>query len=155
MGSGKTTVGGLVAELARTSHCDLDSLIEECAGMSVSEVFKTAGEGRFRALESSLLGSALEPGVVVSLGGGTPMEEANWALLQAMALTVFLDAPLETLLARVGGGEGRPLLAGGGSGAAARLLDARLPRYRQADHIVNAARPAPDVAQEVVALWRR
>jgi shikimate kinase len=73
MGSGKTTVGRLVAGRLQTPHRDLDSMIEESAGMTIAQLFVARGEAAFRALESELLPAALEPGVVASLGGGTPL----------------------------------------------------------------------------------
>ena len=155
MGSGKSTVARLVAERAGAPHRDLDSMIEERCGMPTAEIFATRGEAAFRALESELLPEALLPGAVVSLGGGAPLADANWALLRERAITVWLDAPLAKLLARAGGGTDRPLLAGRSAAQVRRLLEARLPRYREADHRVRADRAAHVVAEEVLELWRR
>ena len=154
MGSGKSTVAGLVALRAGAAHHDLDRMIEERCGMPIADIFATRGEAVFRALEAELLPEALLPGAVVSLGGGAPLAEANWALLSGRALTVWLDAPLPELLARARGAE-RPLLAGRSEPEVHRLLDDRLPRYREAHHRVKADRPADEVAEEVLQLWRR
>jgi shikimate kinase len=155
MGSGKSTVARLVAERAGAPHRDLDRMIEERCGMPIAEIFATRGEAAFRALESELLPEALLPGAVVSIGGGAPLAEANWAVLRERALTVWLDAPLPELLARAGGGTDRPLLAGRSASEVERLLETRLPRYREANHRVRADRAADVVAEEVLELWRR
>jgi shikimate kinase len=156
MGSGKTTVGRLVAGLLRTPHRDLDAMIEESAGMTIAQLFVARGEAAFRALESELLPAALEPGVVASLGGGTPLSEPNWSLIRRRAFTVWLDAPLPTLLARVEEERrARPLLDGRSPDELHDLLEARLGRYRAADRRVDAQRPAEEVAEEVCRLWAR
>ena len=88
MGSGKSTVGRLVAARAAVPHRDLDSLIEMRCGMTVADIFAQQGEAAFRALESEMLPEALQPVVVVSLGGGAVLRDSNWRLIQERALTV-------------------------------------------------------------------
>lgn len=153
MGSGKSTVGRLVAERARATCRDLDAMIEDRCGMAIADLFRSRGEDAFRALESELLPLALEPGVVASLGGGAPLVEANWAMIRERAVTVWLDAPLPALQARAGA-ESRPLLDGRSPDEVRALFDSRLSRYREADHRVDATRPPQEVAEEVLALWR-
>jgi shikimate kinase len=69
-------------------------------------------------------------------------------------MTVWLDAPLPELLARAAPRSARPLLDGRSDAEIAALLEARLPRYREADHRVRADRPLVEVVEEVYALWR-
>lgn len=154
MASGKSTVGQLVAARDGAPYHDLDEMVEASAGMTVRELFDRYGEEAFRELESRLLPAALEPGAVVSLGGGAPMRDDNWRLIRTRALTIWLDAPLVRLLDRAGGGEDRPLFGGRTEGELQELLRSRLPRYREADHRVDADRPPGLVAEEVWRLWR-
>jgi shikimate kinase len=155
MGSGKSTVGRLVAARACVPHRDLDTMIEERCGISVAEVFATRGEAAFRALEAEMLPEALEGEAVVSLGGGAVLADDNWALIRRRAVTVWLDAPLAVLVARADRGRTglRPLLDGRSPDEVLALFDARLPRYSAADHRVYAAAPAHEVAEEVYRLW--
>jgi shikimate kinase len=154
MGSGKSTVGALVAARAGVPHRDLDALIEERAGTSIADLFATRGEAAFRALETELLRGALEGDAVVSLGGGAVLADGNWALIRSRALTVWLDAPLPVLMARACVGQVvRPVLHGRTEAEAQAILQARLPRYSAADHRVDAVPPATVVAEEVYRLW--
>jgi shikimate kinase len=155
MGSGKSTVGRLVAERLQAPHRDLDAMIEESAGMTIGQLFADRGEAAFRALEAELLPVALEPGAVASLGGGTPLSELNWSLIRRRAFTVWLDAPLPVLLDRLGAGQhrARPLFDGRSPDQLEGLLQARLGRYRAANRRVDARRSAEEVAMEVCRLW--
>jgi shikimate kinase len=158
-GSGKSTVGRLVAARAGSPLRDLDAMVEARCGMEISRLFATRGEAAFRALEASLLPDALEPGAVAPLGGGTPVADANWATIRARAVTVWLDAPADVLLARLARDGCRPPLARGVDAGWAWLapseaaLEARLARYGEADHRVDATGPAEAVAEEVLSLW--
>jgi shikimate kinase len=153
MGSGKSTVGALVAERAGAPFCDLDSMIENEAGMTIPEMFATRSEVAFRALESRLLPEALQPGAVVALGGGTPVEDANWRLITERAITVYLDVPFQTIWKRIGPSGNRPLAAARSRDELESLLDERRPRYEQASHRIDNDRPLGTVADEVLNLW--
>ena len=154
MASGKSTVGSLVALRAGAPHHDLDAMIEDRSGMTISELFERSGEVAFRTLESELLPAALEPGAVASLGGGAALRDENWTLIRKQAVSVWLDVPLSELIARAGEKLDRPLLRGLGQQGLRTLLEARLERYRQADYRVDASRPLDVVADEVCRLWR-
>ena len=108
----------------------------------MADIFAQQGEAAFRALESEMLPEALEPVAVVSLGGGAVLRDGNWKLLQERALTIWLDAPLQVLLARAGPRGLRPLLDGRSEVQVRELLEARLPRYQAAAHRVDASGPA-------------
>lgn len=154
MACGKSTIGTLVAARTGAPYRDLDAMIEAQAGMAIRELFAREGEAAFRSLEARLLPEVLEPGAVAALGGGTPLRDDSWALIRERAVTVWLDVPLPVLLARAGPSEERPLLRGRTEDDLRSLLDARLPRYRQADYRVDASRPPEAVAEEVCQLWR-
>ena len=152
MGAGKTSVGRRVAELAGVPFTDLDDLVTSRRGLSVAEIFAVDGEAAFRAQEAAALPEALAAGGVVALGGGTPLDDASWQTVKAEAVSVFLDAPLDVALSRIGGAEGRPL-ASRGAEALRLLLESRLPRYREADHEVDASADVETVARAVLRLW--
>lgn len=153
MGSGKSTVGGLAAGRAHVPFYDLDLMIENAASMTIPEIFATRSEAAFRALESRLLPEALQPGAVVALGGGTPVDESNWGMITDRSITVYLDVPFQTIWKRVGGEANRPLVTGRSRSEFEALLDERRPRYEQASHRVDANRPPDAVADEVLNLW--
>src|SRR5260370_40503302 len=96
MGSGKTVVGGLIAQRSGAAFRDLDLMVEDQAGMAVSDIFAIHSEGVFRAIESSLLPKALQPDTVVALGGGAAIDHSNWNLIPELAPTVYLHASFET-----------------------------------------------------------
>jgi shikimate kinase len=153
MGSGKSTVGSRVADLAGAPFCDLDTVIENEAGMTIREIFASQSEDGFRVLESRLLPDALQPGAVVALGGGTPVDESNWRLISERAITVYLEVPFETIWKRVGPTSNRPLATARSRSELEALLDERRPRYEQASHRVDADRPPHVVADEVLKVW--
>ncbi|HUZ88161.1 MAG TPA: shikimate kinase [Candidatus Baltobacterales bacterium] len=153
MGCGKSVVGVLVAQRAGAPFHDLDLLIESEAGMSISEIFATRGEAAFRAQESRLLPTALAPGAVVAIGGGTPLDDENWRLITERSVTVFIDCGFETIWQRTSGTTDRPLAVGRSRDELEALLHVRLPRYREAVHVVNGDRPPDVVASEVLKIW--
>jgi shikimate kinase len=153
MACGKSTIGSLVAARTGAPYRDLDGMIELASGVAIVELFERDGEAAFRDLEARLLVEALAPGAVAALGGGTPLRDDSWALIRERAVSVWLDVPLPVLLARAGPGEERPLLRGRDEAGLRALLEARAPRYGEADHRVDASRPPEAVAEEVCRLW--
>lgn len=138
MGSGKTTVGRILAERSGALFVDLDAAIEQRAGMSVREVFEREGEPVFRRMEHEALRATLEiPDVVVATGGGTMVFEGNFRLIQANGLSVWLNPPFAAIVARVGalGKHDRPLFRD--ETQALALYRDRLPAYRRADLTVD------------------
>lgn len=153
MGSGKTFVGAAVAERTKSPFHDLDSMVEQEAGMTIPEIFATDGEPAFRALESRVLPRALQPGAVVALGGGSLIDDANWRLVDGNACIVYLEVPFETIWRRIQAQPGRPLASGRSRADVLALFEQRRPRYEQAAHSVDGDRPAEVVADEVIKLW--
>lgn len=114
MGAGKTAVGRILAERLGRCHLDTDEMVCAATGMTVAEIFATAGEGAFRAGEAAAVSAAVavvEPGVI-SVGGGALGDPATRRLLGASGRVVWLRADPATLAARLGSGDGRPLLTG-------------------------------------------
>ncbi len=153
MGSGKTVVGALVAERSHAVFHDLDLMIEDKAGMAISDIFATRSQAAFRKMESELLPVALEPGAVVALGGGTQVDDGNWKLLKERATTVYLQASFDIMWVRINDYGERPLAARLSRHQLEELLEERRPRYEEADHTVDANRPLDAVATEVLRLW--
>jgi shikimate kinase len=153
MGCGKSVVGVLVAKRAGAPFHDLDFVIENEAGMSISDIFESKGEAAFRAMESRLLPKVLLPDSVVALGGGAPIDEANWKLILERSTTVFLDCGFKTIWDRIHASTNRPLLASKSRAELEALLEERRPRYLEAIHRVDADRPADVVAEEILTLW--
>ena len=153
MGCGKSVVGVLVAQRAGAPFQDLDFVIEKEAGMPITDIFATRGEAAFRAMESRLLPDLLQPGAVVAVGGGAPIDEANWNVIVERSTTVFIDCGFDTMWDRINGTTTRPLLAGKSRPELVALLEQRRPRYMEATHRVDGDRPADVVAEEILKLW--
>jgi shikimate kinase len=153
MGSGKSVVGAIVAQRAGAPFNDLDLMIEREAGMPIPEIFAKGGEPAFRALETRLLPSALEPGSVVALGGGSLIDDANWEIVARLAETVYLDVPFQTMWDRIRRLTGRPLASGRSRDEVEGLFERRRARYEEAMHSVNGDRAPAVVADEVLKLW--
>lgn len=113
MGSGKTTVGALVAEKLGRPHVDTDLDVCEATGRSISQVFAADGEGAFRAEEARVTQAALarETPSVISVGGGAVLDLSTRWLLGRGGPVVWLRAAPETLAKRLGSASDRPLLA--------------------------------------------
>ncbi|MGB9976848.1 3-dehydroquinate synthase [Thermovenabulum sp.] len=110
-GSGKTTVGRMLAKKLNRPFLDLDILIEETERMTIPEIFQKFGEEKFREIESKLTIKVAElKNSVIALGGGTLMRPQNRESLKKCGTVVFLNPPLDTLLKRLQGDDTRPLL---------------------------------------------
>jgi len=112
MGSGKSRVGRALASRLGWDFLDTDERIERAAGMKIAEIFARAGEPEFRRLESEALAALPTRRCVVALGGGAVLSAENRRVLHEKGTLVWLDAPPETLVARMGESQKRPLLAG-------------------------------------------
>ncbi len=116
MGAGKSSVGQALARRLGCGFRDTDVEVERAAGRSVAEIFAAEGEAGFRARERAAVAACARAAGVVALGGGAIAEPESAALVSAAGTIVYLRARAETLLARVGDAEERPLLAGYGEG---------------------------------------
>ena len=113
MGSGKTTVGRLLAAGLATEHADLDDLIVQRAGRPITTIFAERGEGYFRQMEHQTLLQALKTPGVLSTGGGTPTIAMNAiSLKQSTVPVIWLTAGDQTTINRVKNDSSRPLVNG-------------------------------------------
>jgi shikimate kinase len=152
MGSGKSSVGRELARRFRAPFVDVDERIESAAGCRIRDLFGREGEPAFRVREKAALREVLSVrGCVVATGGGAFADEENRVLLRSYAPVVYLEAAVETLLERLAGDLGRPLLRGGDREEVVReLLSRREPGYRTADVTVRTdGRTVEDVAGQV------
>jgi len=153
MGTGKSCVGRVVADMLHFTFLDTDHVIEARAGKAISDIFAQDGEPAFRQWERRIVEELTRRHkTVIATGGGLPTDEANLASLKTHALVVCLWASPEAIWERVRGHNHRPLLNEPDPLAKIRvLLAAREPYYRQADVLVNTGmRSVREVAQHVV-----
>lgn len=150
MGTGKTTVGRLLATALGHRFFDTDALIEQVAGKTISEIFAESGEAGFRQLEAQVLSElSAYTNLTIATGGGIVLRRLNWSHLQ-QGLVVWLDAPVEVLLSRLRDDTTRPLLQGENPAQALEaLLEQRRSLYAEADLHIRIA--AEDTPEEIVA----
>eukprot|EP00951_Prasinocladus_malaysianus_P016136 scaffold125243_cov35-Prasinocladus_malaysianus.AAC.1 len=141
MGSGKSTVGQLLAKTLSYCYFDSDDLIEQLTQKNIAAIFAEDGEQTFREIESQVLAElGAYKTCVVSTGGGAVVEGKNWSYLQN-GVVVYLEGDSELLAKRVvaDGTDGRPMLEGSGDEYAKtldrinRLMEDRKVRYEKAD----------------------
>ena len=153
MGSGKSTVGSLLAQTWGVAFRDTDRDVEDTEGRPISEIFIDQGEAFFRGLERAAVAEALAAhDGVLSLGGGAVLDPGTRERLAGHRV-VFLHVGLADAVKRVGLGSSRPLLLGNVRARVKALLDERLPVYREvATHTVDTdGKSVEQVAQEVRA----
>ena len=157
MGTGKSSVGRMIADQLRFSFLDTDELIETRAGKSISAIFAEDGEAAFRKHEQTVVAElAARKRTVFSTGGGLGANPDNLASLKQHALVVCLWASPEKIWERVRGQSHRPLLQGPDPLAKIRqLLAERGPCYKQADVLLNTeVRTLREVTQQVLHQFR-
>jgi shikimate kinase len=155
MGSGKTTIGTLLARQLAWRFVDLDDRIEESAGLPIPQIFERLGEPAFRQIEADQLRAALgrasemKESTIFALGGGTYAQPGCPEFLRAAGVPVlWLDSPIEILLSRCMTMTGRPLFR---DEASFRTLYAqRLPSYQLADHRVDSSGETTQVVAEIL-----
>jgi shikimate kinase len=153
MGSGKSTVGRLLAARLDRPYLDLDQAVEEAAGRTVAEIFQDEGEASFREREeSALLALGEVPPRVVATGGGVAARTLLRERMRETGCVVWLQVRWETVLHRLGSERTRrPLFGLLRESGVRQLFETRQPSYRQAAHFaVNAEGPPASVAEDVL-----
>ena len=154
MGSGKTTVGKVLADFLGCPFMDLDDLVVKKAGKSIPDIFAQDGEPAFRQLEAQVLRKTVEKyaesTAVLALGGGAVLAPSSAALLHEKTVCIYLRASLETLLTRLEGETaGRPLA----DASLADRLAAREPIYEKTAHVViDTDGLSPDEVADVIII---
>lgn len=153
MGSGKSTVAHVVADLLGTRALDLDSCVEALVGRSIPEIFAERGERAFRVLEKKALGSLPDEAGVVSLGGGTLLDDETRQELLREGIVITLMADAAVLAARIGRGEGRPLIGEDPPSDLERILKERAEVYAEAHAVIDTSTLDPEeIAAQIVAV---
>lgn len=158
--SGKSSVAPRLAKKLGWSWVDCDDVIEQRAGASIKDIFAHEGEAGFRKRESEVLAELLQqPNTVVASGGGAVLSEANRKLMKAAGPVVWLHAPVDVLIRRLGGDRSstqrRPSLTGRPiADEVAEVLAVREPLYREcATLIIDASIERPPQMAEQIARY--
>lgn len=156
-GTGKTTVGRLLAARLGWDFADVDDRVEAGAGKSVADIFATEGEAGFRDREAAALAElCARERCVVATGGGAVVRESNRPLVTGAGFVVWLTAAPEVLWARLCADPAtaarRPnLTAAGGEAEVRALVAAREPLYRAlADFALDTAALSPEAAADAI-----
>jgi shikimate kinase len=156
MGSGKSTVGKILAEKLNMNFIDIDKLIEEKEGMKIKDIFEQKGESYFRELERKQIEAIVnQEGLVVSTGGGLGANLDNMNLMKKNGNVVWLDVSLNTVLDRLKNDQDRPLLKQP-TEKIKQLFEERRNVYRLANIRINADKKTPSqIVEEILTKIKR
>ena len=158
MGSGKTTIGQLIAKRLDIAFRDTDQVVEEETGRTVSDIFLEDGEDAFRLLEKGVVrNELLSDGTVLALGGGAPISMDAQSALRAIASpVVYLDISLATVAPRIGFNRDRPLLLHNPRGQWQTLMEARRPIYESiADTVIDVnTKSETEIVDEILEVLK-
>lgn len=153
MGTGKSTIGKLLAEKLGRPFMDTDEEIERRVGMSIPEIFRRDGEARFRHIERRMCRFlAAQNGYVISTGGGMLVDESNREVMLASGFVVCLTATAEAIAERLKVDKAeRPLLKGDWRA----LLEKRRAAYSAIPHQIDTTGKTPEaITEEIIQLWQ-
>ena len=153
MGAGKTSVGRRLAQRLGLSFVDADDEIEKAAGCTIPEIFEVYGESAFRDVEERVIERLIGEGpMILATGGGAYMADRTRKNIKQNAISVWLQADLDTLVDRTSRRTGRPLLDAGESPRQVLqdLIDIRYPVYRNADITVETGQENMEVTVDRV-----
>ena len=158
MGTGKTTIGRAAAQRLGFAMLDSDHEIERAQAKTIADIFAQEGEPAFRRLERAYIENGHPPSrSVISCGGGLVVQPGMLELLQSKGVVICLHASIETILARTGRHQHRPLLNVEDPDARVRTLYAqREPIYKRAGTVIlTDSRPMNDIVAHVIRAWKR
>lgn len=159
-GTGKTTIGKVLAERLGMRYVGLDAQIVARAGRSIPQIVQEGGWDRFREIEAEVVRtvSALD-GCVLDTGGGVILRDENVSNLRRNGLVVLLEAAVEDIVERMGSDTQRPSLTGRKSFVeeVEEVLAERRPRYEAAaEHVIDtSALTEEQVVEQIAAIFRR
>ena len=152
--AGKSTISDFLKNAFAMDVVEMDQIIAERQGMSISDIFETYGEQYFRDLETNLLiEMQSRTNVVISCGGGTPMRECNVAEMKKNGRVILLTAKPETILDRVKDNHDRPLIENNKTVPfIADLMEKRREKYEAAADIVIETdnKSALEICEEMI-----
>ncbi|PLY00986.1 MAG: shikimate kinase [Desulfuromonas sp.] len=155
MGTGKSTIGRLLAQQLDYEFIDTDSEIEKREGTTIKDIFQEQGEAAFRRMEADLVHElAREEGLVIATGGGLVMNPDNVKMLQKSGRIICLTADVDTILARVATQPGtRPLLKEKDPrGKVLELLELRGPVYSSFEQVATTGKSQETVLTQILQL---
>jgi len=159
MGSGKTTIGQMLAKRIGMPFLDSDHELEQRTGVSIATIFEIEGEAAFRVREAALIDELTQrDGIVLGTGGGCVLNADTRTALKSRGTTVYLHSSPETSYERVRRNRDRPLLlVSDPLGRLRQLYETRHPLYQEASHLtVESYRDRPSAAvSEIVARVQR
>ncbi|NKB25596.1 MAG: shikimate kinase [Kiritimatiellae bacterium] len=156
MGTGKSTVGALVARQTARVHLDTDTLIEKQVGSSIADIFSAEGELFFRDVERKVIQNVSQKkNLVITVGGGAVLYPENINRLETNGVLICLRASVEIIFKRIGTGSSRPLLEGVNTcKAIEKILEKRMPLYDALPHQVDTSELSPaSVAEQVIQIY--
>ena len=155
MGSGKSTIGQILAKQIGYGFLDTDTSIERLTKQSIKEIFAAVGEEQFRLIESQVLSEvSAHTKLVVATGGGIVIKQENWGSLR-QGLVVWLDVAENVLWQRLVADTTRPLLLDPNPQAKLQeILASRRSRYGEADLkiLITQERSPADIAAEILQM---
>lgn len=158
MGTGKTTVGKIIAKKLGFSFVDVDELIEKTTGLKISEIFERFGEPRFRDIETEIIKSTSKNyAQVIATGGGAVLRDENLKALKSKGVIFCLTASEDVIFERVKNNNERPLLKTENPKERIKeLLAQRMPRYMMADFIIDTdGLTHEEVAEKIIKEYKR
>lgn len=153
MGSGKSTVGRLLARKLKIPFVDIDEEIEIREGLSIPQIFSLKGEPYFRKLELEVLRDVTLslPSFVMATGGGLGANPEAMEFMKRHGIVIWLDIPFETFLKRTSKDSNRPLLQRGIE-ELRDLYNQRIETYRQAHYRIESQKSVEQTVQKILSL---
>lgn len=143
MGSGKTTIGKLLAEKLSLPVIDTDQFIEKELHKTIREIFETEGETRFREYEHQFLKQIPTENKIVTTGGGIILKSENREWMRKNGIVIYLHCDPEEIMHRLAGDNTRPLLDGDKQKNILAIFTERSKSYQDADYIVDTTGKKP------------
>ena len=157
MGTGKSTVGRIVAKRLNMKFIDIDEEIKKITGLNITKIFDVLGQRGFRDLETEVAeGYSEKKGFVIATGGGVVLRESNIINLRRNGIIFLLTADEQEILKRLDGSNDRPLLVKDGNNIIDMIKKRESRYYNTADYIVDTNNiTAEDVAEKIIYIYSR